>query len=369
LTAGVALAKAGIPFEIHEQAPELKPLGFGLTLQPNAMAALRRLDLGETVMRSGSIVRGSGLWRWDGAPIQAIAKDQLLAIEQEVGGPIVGIRRPTLHEILLDAAGHDRLHLGRTMTGYRNQGDHIAVQFGDGSEIEARALIAADGIHSVARKQFADDGEPIFAGYGAYRGVTSEPATAGDFGGEGWGRGLRFGGCVVDGGRFYWFAVVNGAAGAHDEPGTVKQKLLDLFGKWVEPVPSVIRATDEAGILRTDIHDRTPIGRWTDGKMALLGDAAHAMTPNFGQGACQAIEDALVLGVELKATDSVDAALKAYEKKRVARANAITVGARRLGAIGQWQNPLAVALRDTLFRMAPPSLPRKQLLWAWKLPY
>jgi 2-polyprenyl-6-methoxyphenol hydroxylase-like FAD-dependent oxidoreductase len=254
---------------------------------------------------------------------------------QQVGGPIVGIRRPTLHENLLDAAGHDRLHLGRTMTGYRNQGDHIAALFADGSEIRAKALIAADGIHSVARKQFANDGEPIFAGYGAYRGVTSAPVTAGDFGGEGWGRGLRLGGCVVDGGRFYWFAVVNGAAGAHDEPGTVKQKLLDLFGKWIEPVPSVIRATDEAGILRTDIHDRTPIERWTDGKMALLGDAA----------------------------------LKAYERKRVARANAIAVGARRLGAIDQWQNPLAVALRDTLFRMAPPSLPRKQLLWAWKLPY
>ena len=133
----------------------------------------------------------------------------------------------------------------------------------------------------------------------------------------------------------------------------------------------LLEATDPQAIIGGDIADRNPVAQWSQGRVALLGDAAHAMTPNLGQGACQAIEDALVLGEQLAAVDAtgVTAALAEYQRIRVPRANKTVRMARRVGDVARMQNRLGVAVRDGALRATPASMLRSQLTRAWRLPY
>src|SRR5204862_1111559 len=150
-----------------------------------------------------------------------------------------------------------------------------------------------------------------------------------------------------------WFAVADAPPGGTD--GDVGAELRRRFGRWHEPVPAVLDATPADRILRTDIFDREPIPRWHDGRVVLLGDAAHPMTPNLGQGAAQAIEDAGVLAASLTAATTVEEALGAYEAARVGRTRAFVRASRRFGDVAQWRHPLAVFARDLMMRLTPES--------------
>ncbi len=362
------LGRAGHRVEVHERAPALGAVGAGLTLQPNAVLALRRMGL-EHIERAGAALGVGGLLRWDGRALSELPRELAHALLREAGAPAVGIHRATLQDLLLAALGRDAVHLGRTLVGFDAQGEQIRARFAAGGDLLCDALIGADGLHSSVRAQLAGDGAPVYAGYTSWRGVT--PDRCGlpeDFAAEMWGRGERFGGCAVDGGRYYWFAVANAPAG-EQEPDARQRKadLLARFARWGSRAPELIESTPADAILRTDIADRPPLARWGSGRVTLLGDAAHAMTPNLGQGACQAIEDAYVLGRELARASSLEAGLRAYETARCARANAVVVAARRLGAVAQWESPLACAARDLLFGAIPAALLKRQLLQSWAL--
>ncbi len=368
LAAAIALRRAGFRVEVHERADVLRPVGAGLTLQPNGIAALRRLGL-ERVERAGAVLQVGGLLRWDGRPLSVLPRARGAALLEQAGAPVVGIHRATLQSVLLDALGPGVVQLGRACTGYETKDGAVRARFADASEVECDALIGADGLGSAVRAQLAGDAAPVYAGYTSWRGVA--PDLCGlepDFAAEMWGRGERFGGCAIDSGRFYWFAVANAAAGEREpDAGRCKQQLLARFSGWGSRVPALLASTPEDAILRTDISDRPPLARWGEGAVTLLGDAAHAMTPNLGQGACQALEDAYVLGRELSRASSLEAGLRAYEAARMARANAVVVAARRLGAVAQWQHPVACAARDALFRVMPQPLLERQILESWKL--
>lgn len=369
LTAAIALRDAGFRVEVHERASALHAIGAGLTIQPNAVLALRELGLGDAVESAGAPIRAGAVMRADGRALMKMPDALVGEIERTLGAGIVGIHRATLHEVLLRRLGTEHVRLGHACLGFVQQGDTLSARFADG-EIACDALIGADGLHSVVRAALHGEREPEYAGYTSFRGVTADrcglPVS---FGGEMWGRGQRFGGCAIDGGRFYWFATLNAPADAqYASKQAQKAELIARFGSFASFVPALIASTPEDAILRTDIRDRPPLARWGRGCVSLLGDAAHAMTPNLGQGACQAIEDALVLARALKRASSLEQGLRAYENARTKRANAVVVTARRLGAIGQWQNPFLCALRDTLFAWMPVGATKRQLLDAWQLP-
>jgi 2-polyprenyl-6-methoxyphenol hydroxylase-like FAD-dependent oxidoreductase len=371
LAAAIAVRRAGFNVEVHERAPELGALGAGLTIQPNAVLALRRLGVGEALERAGSMLRVGGLLRWDGRAISELPRAMGESMVKEAGAPIIGIHRATLQELLLAALGRDVVQLDRACAGYEAHERGVRVHYASGASVDCDVLIGADGLRSAVRAQLVQDGDPVYAGYTSWRGVTSDrcglPA---DAGGEMWGRGQRFGGCAIDGGRFYWFAVANAPAGGREpDAQATKAQLLERFAGWGNRTPELIASTPAEAILRTDIADRPPLARWGEGRVALLGDAAHPMTPNLGQGACQAIEDALVLGQELGRASSLEAGLRAYEAARLARANSVVVTSRKLGAVAQWQNPLACGLRNALFGSMPTALLKQQMLDAWRLPY
>jgi 2-polyprenyl-6-methoxyphenol hydroxylase-like FAD-dependent oxidoreductase len=162
----------------------------------------------------------------------------------------------------------------------------------------------------------------------------------------------------MTGGRVYWYATESVPEGQGDPLEGRKQGLLKLFRGWHEPVEALIEATDESAILRNDVYDRPALRRWSVGRATLLGDAAHPMTPDMGQGACQAIEDAVVLADCLSQGSEVAEALRAYESRRIPRTRRVVRESRQAGTIAQWSNPLACRLRKALLRS--PFAARKQ---------
>jgi 2-polyprenyl-6-methoxyphenol hydroxylase-like FAD-dependent oxidoreductase len=259
------------------------------------------------------------------------------------------VHRADLLAILQRNIPPDAVRLGKRCVRIAQNGEGVTAEFADGDTAHGDLLIGCDGIRSVVRAQLVGDGAPVYAGYTAYRAVTPfDPArvVAGEF----WGCGARFGIAPLSGGRVYWFATFNAPAGTHDAPETAHARLRTLFGDWFSPIPEIIAATDPATLLHNDIADRPPLARWSFERVTLLGDAAHPMTPNLGQGACQALEDAVVLAACLDGATNLPTALRAYEQRRIARTTGLVRQSRRIGQVGQWQHPLACALRDALAR-------------------
>src|SRR5437588_2256134 len=169
--------------------------------------------------------------------------------------------------------------------------------------------------------------------------------------GETWGRGRRFGIVPMTAGRVYWFATSNAAEGGRDPHGKTRQALLQLFQGWHEPVEALIAAASENSILRNDIYDIDPLASYVQGRVSLLGDAAHPMTPNLGQGACQAIEDAVVLAACLATANDIKDALQEYDNRRVRRTARVVLQSRLAGDFCQLESPVTCTLRNWMLKL------------------
>jgi 2-polyprenyl-6-methoxyphenol hydroxylase-like FAD-dependent oxidoreductase len=281
--------------------------------------------------------------------------------EQHFGAPTIVIHRADLSQILADAY-RGALYLGKTFTHYEDDGEAITAYFADGKQASGDLLVCADGIHSYLRQSWFPGSVPIYAGYSAWRAVVPfDHARVGELWGELLGRGARFGITPLSDGRIYWYATQNLPEGSRIAADALQNYLLAIFGDWVAPIPDLLRASPKDAILQNDIYDIEPLSHWVRGRAALLGDAAHAMTPNLGQGGCQAIEDAIVLAKCLKSAPSIEEALKRYQEQRLARANQLILTSRRLGRILAPNNALLCFLRDLTLRLIPSSLQMRNL--------
>ncbi|MBM7118395.1 FAD-dependent monooxygenase [Archangium primigenium] len=350
LTLARALQAAGIGCTVFERAETLRPVGAGIIMQMNAMTALRSLGLADAVAQAGLPLAALSTLDPSG---RRITRLPLARIEQEFGGPAIAIRRSRLQEVLLTGLEPERLRTGCAVTGFREEGTRVTVTLSDGTSATGDVLVGADGLRSVVREGLWGDGLR-YSGYTSWRGITrelerSEPREAT----ETWGPGARFGIVPVGHGELYWYATRDAPAGGQDTPGEGRAALRECFGRWHAPIAAVLDSTPEAQFFRTDIHDRRPLPRWSQGRVTLLGDAAHPMTPNMGQGGCQAIEDAVVLARCLAREAEVPAAFTAYEHRRLRRANAIVTQSFQLGRVAQLTNPVGRFLRDHLARLTP----------------
>jgi 2-polyprenyl-6-methoxyphenol hydroxylase-like FAD-dependent oxidoreductase len=229
----------------------------------------------------------------------------------------------------------------------------VWAQFADGHEVHGDLLVGADGVHSVIRQQLFSEARLRFVGQSSWRGIaqiTSEQLTE-DVASETWGVGQRLGLIPMSHGRVYWFFTMN--ASRRDEiQGTAaerKQQIQEILKDWHEPIPSIIQATEAETIIDTNLNELEPLSHWHSGRVVLLGDAAHAMTPNLGQGACQALEDAVTLGQCLQEEGDVEAALNLYESKRVEHARRVVEYSRRFGEVAHDEAAPACQLRDASF--------------------
>ncbi|HEU4326214.1 MAG TPA: FAD-dependent monooxygenase [Roseiflexaceae bacterium] len=362
LAAAIALREAGVDVAVYERAAELREVGAGLSLWPNAIRALDRLGLGPALSAIGAPQFSGSIRTSSGRVLNYADHAQMV---HRLGGPTVVLHRAELQAALTERLGAGLIQTGAELTGLAQDERGVTASFADGRSARADLLIGADGLRSTVRRLLFDDRPPRYSGYSAWRGVAAVPHTPELLAqaGELWGYGSRFGLIPMSGGRVYWFAVANAPVGQSDGPRGRKQDVLDLVRGWTEPIKAVVAATDEASILRNDIYDRPPLRRWVDGRVALLGDAAHPMTPNLGQGACQALEDAVELGRCMHTSGHVEIGLLAYQTRRRDRANAIVRQSRGVGLVAQLSHPLLCRLRDALMGAVPAEVQMRQLDW------
>ncbi|MFC5408413.1 FAD-dependent monooxygenase [Larkinella bovis] len=358
LTTAIALRKAGIRATLFEGAPALKTAGAGLALAANAVKAFQKLGIADQILSAGRVLDAFVIRDEKG---REITRTDSRAVSRKYGLDNFTIHRAALHQALLDQLIGTPILLGKRAISIDQGADGTVVRFDDGSLHQTDYLIVADGIHSAIRRQLLPDSKPRYAGYTAWRSVVDSNGLDGQEATETWGRRGRFGIVPLADRKIYWFATVNAPANDPKFRSMTVQDLMDHFGNYHQPIPEILARTRNEQLLWNDIIDLKPLPRFAFEKVVLLGDAAHATTPNLGQGACQAIEDAVVLADELVATDDVSLAFRRFEQRRLKRTRYIVDTSRRIGELAQTQNTLLAWLRNGLFRMLPSSLNERQL--------
>jgi 2-polyprenyl-6-methoxyphenol hydroxylase-like FAD-dependent oxidoreductase len=356
LAAGRALRGAGFEVRIVERAPGLEPLGAGISLWPNAIRALAELGL-ENVASAGRIPDSeAGIRRSDG---RLLARTDPAALERRYGAPLVLLHRGTLHRQLLSDGTAELVETGVEVVGASEMDGRAFAMTRAGETLEADLLVGADGIHSTVRADLLADGDPTDSGLLAYRAITDHPGDGLRLG-EYWGAGAVFGLAPVDGQRLYWYATGDAREGDTDE-GALIPELLCRFGNWAPEIPETIQATPSEAVLRHALYDRPPTAAWVGGATALVGDAAHPMLPFLGQGACQALEDAVVLAESLSESGQVANALHDYERRRRPRVARIVRQSRRIARLSHLESAQARAIRDRIIRLTPERVRVRQL--------
>ncbi|MEU9885096.1 FAD-dependent oxidoreductase [Sphaerisporangium sp. NPDC051011] len=346
LTAAAALSRKGWQVTVCERAPSLEPVGSGIAIAPNALKALDTIGVGDRVRALAALQGEAGLRAPDG---RRLLRTSAEAATARFGDPTVLLLRSTLIGLLASALPPEALRLGTTVHAADPRTGAVSTSAGD---LRADLVVAADGINSAVRRAlFPGHPGPVHAGATSWRAVVPRPeGPEGEVrGSETWGPGQVFGVMPLVDGLVYCYATAPaGRAGGEDG---AKAKLTRLFGTWHDPIPALIHAAREGEILEHDLYCLpSPLPAFHSGRVALLGDAAHAMTPNLGQGACQAIEDAVVLAHVAGAASPVD--LGPYTAARLARTTKIMRRSRTICRLTLWSNPLAVRARQAAMAFA-----------------
>ncbi|MFF0517530.1 FAD-dependent monooxygenase [Actinomadura nitritigenes] len=401
LTAAAALHAHGWTVTLHERAASLEPVGSGLAIGPNALRALDTIGAGDPVRALNAFQGEGGVRRADG---RWLSRTSIQTAADRYGDPLVVTLRAALVDLLAARLPDGALHLNST-ADLASPGDATTPATvttsttGPGAgvvtgEETADLVVAADGIHSPTRATLFPGRSPIrYTGLTAWRAVTRAPA--GSFTpAEAWGRGTVFGINPLTGDRAYLYATAPAPEGARAPGGDERAELLRLFGGWYDPVPALLEGVDPDAVLRNDVyHMPRPLPAFHRGRTALLGDAAHPMTPNLGQGACQAIEDAVVLahhatraagtppGPDTRdAADGADgaggdmpAALAAYTAARRRRTTQVMRRSHRIARMTALTGAVPVAARDAAVRLAgllgPTALVREaDMIFRWRPP-
>jgi 2-polyprenyl-6-methoxyphenol hydroxylase-like FAD-dependent oxidoreductase len=366
LTAAVALRRQGWDVAVLERAPALEPVGAGLGLGPNALHALDAIGLGGDVRRFSAVQGHGGLRRPGGG---WLVRTDLGVLAARFGDPQLVALRTDLVGLLAGSLPAGTLRTGVTVTGVDAGGtDRKARVLTSDGGLDADLVVAADGIGSRLRALlFPDHPGPRYSGFTTWRFVApalprgagrAEPA-------ETWGRGEVFGVLPLADGQLYCYASAPAPPGVrHDNEA---RELTRRFGGWHDPIPGLIGTVCADRVLHDDVYwIADPLPGYHRGRVALLGDAAHAMTPHLGQGACQAIEDAVVL-VSVAGPGTPDGPapdLAAYTSARMRRTRMVADGSHRASRLSGMTSRPAIALRNTGVRLAgrlAPSLMIRQL--------
>ncbi|MEI7024927.1 FAD-dependent monooxygenase [Paenibacillus sp. y28] len=367
--AGLALANAlqrgGRQVTIYERSAVHEERGAGIVLAANALKVLEKLGLAGQVRASGAAVRSAEIRSWDGKPVMRLPVHEQA---DRYGTYSYLIHRAELHRILLKGLEPGTIRLDKRFLHYQEGPDAVTASFAGGEQAEGALLVGADGIHSKVRSQLAGDPPLRYSGYTARRGIahfrdSRYPVELGG-GFEAWGPGKRFGFSHLGNDRIFWFAAINAPQGLQAAPEGRKAETLRHFRGWCEPIEAVVESTPEEAVLAHDIFDMKPLPYCSAGRVVLLGDAAHPMLPNLGQGGAQALEDAWVLADLLLALPgNLPAALAEYEHRRRARTAKVAERSRRMARMVQLEHPAALYARNSLLRLLPSQMSIKALDW------
>lgn len=359
LAAAATLHHAGVPTTVFEQADEMRPVGAIIGVAANAAAGLERIGQGDLITSACIPVQRLDYISWRGRPL---AYMPIAEVARGLGTRSYIALRADIQLGLLRALPADAVQLNSTCVGFEQDDRGVTARFADGREERGGALIGADGIRSAIRAQLRHD-EPRYSGYGGWRGVASidpQPLPPGEAK-QVLGSGKTFGTFGLTGGRMYWWASAKMPAGRGDSPAGRKADVLGTFEGAPALVGRVIGATEESAILRNDIFDRPPVERWGEGRVTMIGDAAHATTPNTGEGGSHAVLDGIFVGERLASLDgsfadaaAVRAALDQFETVRIHETADVVNRSAEIGEFLHKSNPLMCFVRDQIFYRATP---------------
>ncbi|MBN9743461.1 monooxygenase [Amycolatopsis sp. A1MSW2902] len=344
LATAVGLTGLGWRVTVLERAAALRPVGSGIGLTPNGVRALAVIGAKQQVMARAIEQTHGGVRRPDG---RWISRTDLDFIRRRFGDPVLSIHRAELIDALAALLPAGTLRTGTTAhIGSSGDATRKAVVRTDDGELTADLVVAADGIRSATRRAlFPHHPEPRYAGYTSWRMVLRAPDVT--VAGETWGRGLRFSILPLPGGLVHCSALAVAPPGSAND----QADLVARFGGWHSPIPRLLAMVSEESLLHNDIEDlSTPLPEFHHGRVVLVGDAAHAMTPNLG-AAGLALEDATAVmhtvgPADASTVDRMPTAPVRYTRLRRPRSVTLTRQSRRIGAVGCWTAAPAVALRD-----------------------
>ena len=355
LTTAVALGQRGIPYRIYEQAAELRPVGAGIILANNAMQVYAKLGLKAEIEAAGNPISFLNVTT---PSLQALSQVDPQYFEEKYGVKNTAIHRGKLQEILLTHIEPDSLYLRHKLKSVSPAEPGFQLVFENGYETLSETLLGADGIHSKVRESLFPPTQIRSSGQTCWRGLTDFdlPTTYQRELNEAWGAGIRFGFVQIAKGKVYWYAVKSMEKGEQ----VPLEELASYYQAFHPMIQEIITQTPVNGIHTARLDDLKPFSPWWQNNVCLLGDAAHATTPNMGQGACQAIEDAYVLADCLHLHTDSNEAFSHFQQLRQAKAHQVVNSSWQIGKMAQWKNPLAIGMRNLLMRSMPASLNRKQ---------
>lgn len=369
LTTALALMKKGIDVTIYEQSKEIKEVGAGIWVAPNGMKVFDDLGVSQDILNAGKTLEKIKVVDLNGKPISTIDGNKIKAKHKFA---TVAIHRATLQRILASYLPEYKIILNKKFNSYQQTDRSISAKFEDGTIAEADFLINADGIKSTARLQIQSNLNLRYSGQTCWRFVAEFDIPEAECGNmyEIWSnkKGLRIGYSKINDKQIYVYITNFEKAGGKDNPQTIIDDLINLCAGFPAVIKQMILSTKGNDILRNDLFDFKPLKKWTDGKLALIGDAAHATTPNLGQGACQAIEDAYVIAQQLSLNKDIEMGLKCFEEKRIKKATYITNTSWQFGQLTNTSGLLKSVLMGVL-RMMPNSINDKQLDKIYSLDY
>ncbi len=303
--------------------------GAGISIWPNALAALDHIGLGDAVREAGGPVT-AGTLRWrTGAWLRHPSRERIV---KALGEPLVVVRRSALNNVLAGALASGTVHNGVTAKEVELTPDGVRITLSDSTTRQAAAVIGADGTHSVVARRLNGSLHNRYAGYTAWRGI-ADYALDPDLAGETLGAG-ECGHVPLGPDHTYWFATERALEGRVAPEGELAY-LQTKFASWAEPIPALLAATDPDVVLHNDLYDRDQARVWSRGPIVLVGDAAHPMRPHLGQGGCQGLEDAAILASFVEQTDDPATAFARFAEFRRPRVRALV---RESAQIGQLVN-------------------------------
>lgn len=367
LATAVALRRAGHDVSVIEQRQDgATATGAGISIWPNALAALDVIGLGDQVRGAGGrISAGAVRWR-DGRWLRRPSTDRIV---HALGEPLVVIHRATLTGILAGALPAGTVTYDVTATALDVSRTRARITLSDGAIAEVDAVVGADGVDSMVARHLNGELARRYAGYTAWRGIASY-AMDPDLAGETMGPGLEVGhvplrasdatGDSSGGEHTYWFATQRAPRG-QTAPDGEHAHLCRVFGDWPDPIPGLLAATEPAAVLRNDMYDRAPAARWARDRAVILGDAAHPMRPHLGQGGCQGLEDAAILAALTGGETDLATAFARFEMFRRPRVRALVAEARTVGQIINMRPTALGALASRASALIPEAMLTRHL--------
>ncbi|WP_315058717.1 FAD-dependent monooxygenase [Chryseobacterium indoltheticum] len=351
LTLGNILKQQNFDFTIYESAPEIKPVGAGIMMAVNAMQIFDKLGLKEKIENTGNKIHGICI---TDEKLKTISTTNVLALEKKFNSCNVAIHRAELQNILAENLGFENIKLNHSLQQIQKIENYL-LEFENGFTAESKIVFGTDGIHSKVRNQIFKTGKIRNAGQKCWRGLTNFelPKKYNHHALEIWGKGKRFGFVKISEQKVYWYALVN------ENKFRENLDLIETFKDFDSLVLEILEATNSENIILNDIIDLTPIPKWYAENLCLIGDAAHATTPNMGQGACQSIEDAYVIGKLLGRNRDFNSVFEEFQKIRRKKVDTIVKNSRTIGKISQWEK--GNQLRNFLMRSIPESLNQKMV--------